>query len=72
MTDEVKRDRLESLLLAVCTLLADEREKRVSEGDVKTEVLLSGCGLDAATIGTIVRKRPSSIRSVLSRSRASE
>jgi DNA-directed RNA polymerase specialized sigma24 family protein len=59
------------LLLALLTLVVDEREARASERpkQAKTEVLLSRAGLSSTLIATLVNKQPGAVRTVVSRAK---
>jgi DNA-directed RNA polymerase specialized sigma24 family protein len=62
----------DAVQLAILALLVEDREARLAQRPdaTKTEVILAACGLDAATISKLVRKQASSVRTVLSRERA--
>jgi DNA-directed RNA polymerase specialized sigma24 family protein len=64
---------LETIGLAILTLLVDEREARVASvpGARRTEVLLSQAGLTSARIASMLEKTPGAVRMAVSRSKTS-
>jgi DNA-directed RNA polymerase specialized sigma24 family protein len=71
LTQEEHEAEVRALLLAVATLLADDRVARIASEPTaeRTEVLLSHAGLSAAHIGAIVGKQPGAVRMAISRAR---
>lgn len=61
-------DRVEALLLAIVTLLVDQRERSSDSDSVKTEVLLAGAGLSYQQIAPMVNKKPDAVRMLIARS----
>jgi hypothetical protein len=64
-------DRAEALLLAIVTLLVDQRERDGDSNSVKTEVLLAGAGLSYQQIAPMVNKKPDAVRMLIARSQPS-
>ena len=62
-------DKLDALLLAVIALLVDDRNHRLTDADVKTELLLDSCGLTNQQIAQVMNKQPDAVRKVISRAR---
>ena len=61
----------ESILLAILSLLVEEREARRPETSrAKIEVLLANAGLDASTIGRVLDKQEGAVRKAISRAKA--
>ncbi len=61
----------ESILLAILSLLVEEREARQPEKSrAKIEVLLANAGLDVSTIGRVLDKQDGAVRKAISRARA--
>lgn len=71
VSQEKHEAEVRALLLAVATMLADDRETRVGVEPQaeRTEVLLARVGLSAAQIGAILGKQPGAVRMTLSRAR---
>lgn len=63
-------DKLETLLLAVVTLLVDQREQNSGSDSIKTEVLLAGAGLNYQQIAPMVNKKPDAVRMLITRSQS--
>lgn len=71
MTEESSSGEVATLLRALVALAIQDREERtsVSPGGPKTEVILSGAGLDAPLIASLMGKTPASVRMAISRAR---
>jgi DNA-directed RNA polymerase specialized sigma24 family protein len=61
-------DKSEALLLAIVTLLVDQRERNSDSDSIKTEVLLAGAGLSYQQIAPMVNKKPDAVRMLIARS----
>jgi DNA-directed RNA polymerase specialized sigma24 family protein len=69
--EETNSPITESILLAILSLLVEEREARQPERSrAKIEVLLANAGLDASTIGRVLDKQQGAVRKAISRARA--
>lgn len=55
------------MMVALVALLVDERQARITDGDVKTELLLNRCGLHHTVIAQLMGKQPDAVRKAISR-----
>jgi len=60
----------EQLLAAVIALLVDERQSRIGDGELKTEILLHRAGLPYQLIASVMGKQPDAVRKAISRAGA--
>lgn len=63
-------ENVEALLLAIVTLLVDQREQNSDPDRAKTEVLLASAGLSYQQIAPMVNKKPDAVRMLIARSQA--